>query len=720
MRRIALLLVFFFACVWGYAQTTRPDLDNYYYYPFSFGAGYRQVTPLGDFAAGFAVHEFAGTVRVPLPTGPLWHAVGKVGLIRYDSQDETQPRKWDHRHVYFAPGMGLSHRLSKEFEIGADLALGLTQSVYPYALDQPVGAINFLAAAEAKLTLNPSFNVSIDINPALRFIRSFSPFHDYDGFSFGFGIAGHYRLGRDPDSAESLIRAIRFGEIELPDAFSAMQSYYVDNPIGRVTITNTERYPVEDLQVAFYQNGFMDSPTPSERMPVLEPGESATVELHASFNEEVFTREGVTPLTGEIITTYTARGRPGEQRQSVTYDLHDKTALTWDDDRKVAAFVTPADSALRNYASFVRRVGSEATLAGLSDKLEIAIQLYNGLAELDIIYQEDPTSPFTEVQQNDFMVDSISLPRDTLTRATGDCDDLTVLYVSLLETLGVETGYITVPGHIYAAFNTGVMSRDYRQLHPNREMVIDIDGQAWIPVEVTLIGRDHFMSAWQTGVRLWTQAAGDSAARNLVLTGEAQDTYRAVGLRERDLGLQYGDEGEIRAAFVEDRDRLANTILESYQQEAEERDTARAWNSYGIAAAQLDRLTIATTAFRRATYRDSGSLTPRINLGSVYYLRGNYTQALGSFQEAERILRDRGRDTGSSVLASVLINISKTYYVLGNYDRAETYFAQASEQDPNQAAEHSYLASVDADSTTGRASDAGSAPEILFVDEQEE
>jgi hypothetical protein len=40
----------------------------------------------------------------------------------------------------------------------------------------------------------------------------------------------------------------------------------------------------------------------------------------------------------------------------------------------------------------------------------------------------------------------------------GDCDDLSILYCSLLEVLGLDTAFITVPGHIYAAFDTGIQS----------------------------------------------------------------------------------------------------------------------------------------------------------------------------------------------------------------------------------------------------------------------
>ena len=242
-----------------------------------------------------------------------------------------------------------------------------------------------------------------------------------------------------------------------------MQSYYAKNPVGKVSITNTEKHPIEDVNIFFYQAGYMDSPTPAGIIESIGSMETVTVPLLASFNREVFSVEGITPLTGEIIATYTSSGKPSEQRQPVSYDLYDKTSMTWDDDSKIAAFITPADSALRNYTSFIRQACKDSTVNLYNNQLQFSIQLFHALSELGIIYQVDPTLPFTEVQGNSMVVDSISLPRNTLKRITGDCDDLTVLFCSLLETVGIETGFITVPGHIYAVFNTKEKASAYKK-----------------------------------------------------------------------------------------------------------------------------------------------------------------------------------------------------------------------------------------------------------------
>ena len=717
MKRGALLLLVILAAGAATAQEETVDPNRYYAYPFSFGAGYRTVTPFASFASDFAVQELEATFRAPLTESPVWNGVAKLGLLQYDSQDEALPDKWDHYHVYGVPGIGYSQRLSKEFELGAALTAGITQSVFPNALEEPVGARNFIASLDGKLTLNPSYNVSIDVSPALRYLRSFSPFREYDGLSFGIGVAAHYRLGRDPDSAESLIRAIRFGEVEMPDAFAAMQSYYVDNAIGRVSLTNAENYDLADVQVSFHQEGFMDSPTPAARIGTLAAGQSVEVDLLASYNSEVFSTEGVTPLTGEVIVTYTARGRPAEQRESVTYDLHDKTALTWDDDRKMGSFITPADSAVRNYTSFIRQVGLEDMVDSASEPLQVAMLAYHALAELGVIYQIDPTSPFTQVQDNVTAVDSVNLPRDTLTRLAGDCDDLTALYATMLETVGIETAFITTPGHIYVAFNTGVPARDYLIVHPNREMLIVIDDRVWVPVEITMLGSGGFMDAWRFGVDEWRRYADETSRRGLYRTSEAQTVYRPVGLRQTDLGLQYGSADRIRGQFRDEFDRLADTIISDVRESAEERGTKGQYNKLGIYAARLGRYDAARDAFRRAADMDATYLDPRINLGSVNYLQGRYAAAVRAYEGAVRALELSGRAL-PDIQTTLYINLSKAHFELANYDDAESFYELAAAVDPEGASAFSYLAQAGSDGT--RASAAQSGPPILFADQSGE
>jgi len=714
-RNLVLILIILSGTHNSFAQSAEVDYNTYYQFPLSLGIEYQSLKPFSEYSTDFIVYELSGTARYPLPFNPKFQPLVQAGMIKFDSLDSVDPEKWDHTHWYGAAGLAYANRFSKNFEVALECSVGLSQSIFPL-LDpaEPRGALNLLGALGARISLNPSYNMSIDIHPNLKYLHSFSPLEKFNGLMLGIGFTASYRFGEDPDAPRAIIRSIRFSDLSAPPVFAAMQNYYVKNPIGQVTITNSEKFPITDIDISFLQAGYMDSPTKIATISELAAGESRQIDITASFNQEIFTTEGITPLTGEIIADYISRNKAANQRFSVSYDLHDKTALSWDDDRKVAAFITPADSALRNYSSYIRQTCKNEVISGLSEALQTGMQVYSALTEIGCLYQVDPTSPFTTAQGNPLIVDSISLPRDTLKRATGDCDDLTVLYASILETVGIETAFITVPGHIYTAFNTRVPSRNYKSVHPDRNMTLNINGELWIPVEITMIGTNDFLSAWRKGIEQYKALEQTPEKRNLIFTHKAQEIYRPVGLRETDLGLQYGSKTAIVADFKRDREKLVDSVLEDYLTAAQESGEKRHYNRLGVAGAQFGRYSQAEKAFNTALSLDRNYLNPRINLGNVYYMRQEFQQALKYYHGAEDILLDGGRKNSPSY-SKVLLNISKAYYELENYDKATEYYETLVTGAPEMTEKFAYLTSSGSDTRAAQVSAFGA---VLFAEEE--
>ncbi len=701
----------------AFPQTQEQDFNSYYRFPLSLGVEYQSLSPFGAYGSQFNIFDLSVAVRMPLPPIPLLQPVAKAGMMLFDSQDPADPLRWDHTHWYGALGMDVAHRFAKNFEVGGEALAGFSAAVFPDLLpdEGAVGTLNLLFELGGRIALNPSFSFSIDVHPYLRYLVSLSPLRDFDGLIFGIGFAGSFRFGQDPDAPTAVIRAIRFDKVVIPALFAAMQSYYVKHPAGSVTITNTESQRITDLTVSFMQAGYMDSPTVAASIPEIKAGESRTIDLFASFNEEVFRTEGVTPLTGEVIASYKLNGKAADQSQSVTYDLHDKSAITWEDDQKVAAFITPADSALRNYSSFIRQACKEETLSGGNGQLQLAVQIFQALGEIGCLYQADPALPFTRVQGDPMVVDSVSLPRDTLKRITGDCDDLTVLFCSLLESAGTETGFITVPGHIYAAFNTTVAGRDYARLHPERGMTINLDGELWIPVEITLIGKTGFMEAWRKGSEEWTAYDGNAEKRRLYRTRVCQDLYRPVGLKETDLGLQYGRKENIIAGFRKDLDRFVETVTGEARAAAAKSGKKQDFNRLGILYAELGRYGPAEESFSRALTIDAGFEPARLNLGNILYLKKDYAAALARYQDFYRALERRNEGSSTTGL-KVLLNMSKACYEMAKYPEAQQYFARAQAIDADQVKQFAYLAERRTDEARA-AEQPDPAQKLIFLEE---
>jgi len=716
LKRLSIIILCLCCAVPSFAQDDA-DLNQYYKFPFSLGVAYQNLNPFGDYGTDFnSYFDLSAVFKLPIPRIPVLQPFVQTGMIRFVAPEKDGQEKWTHTHWYMTPGIAYANRFTKNFEIGFELSGGLSEAIFPN-LDpaEPRGSLNLLGTAGVKISLDPSYNMNIDVSPGIKYFYSLSPLERFNGLVYSVGFSASYRFGDDPDAPQAIIRSVKISELEFPPLFAAMQSYYSRNPFGKVTITNIEKYPIFDVGVSFFQAGFMDTPTKLATIPRLESGESRMIEISASFSEEIFTTVGIVPLTGEIIAEYSSRNRPAKQSFSISYDLYDKTALTWDDDQKVGAFITSADSALRNYTSFVRQAAKDYVLDSFSEPLQVAMQLFYGLKEIGCIYQVDPTSPFTQVQENPMLVDSISLPRNTLKNLTGDCDDLTVLYCALLETVGIESAYITVPGHIYAAFNTKMPSRSYQKVYPDKNMTLNINGELWVPVEITLIGTNDFLSAWRKGIEQFMALESTPEKRIITFTHQAQELYRPVGLRETDLGLQYGNQKRIVTSFNDAMERLIDQILDSYTRLARESNSKEGYNKLGIVCAQYRRYPQAQKAFNTALSLDRNYLSPQINLGNVFFMKQEYQNALRVYHEVEQVL-DAGGKSESSLYLAVLINISRAYYELENYDKAAEYFQKVAERDPTLVEQYAYLRSA---KEGERAAEVSASATIIFAGENE-
>ena len=711
------VIVLLFISIYGvYSQEAdKIDYNMYYNYPLSVGVDYSTFNPFSDYGVDTFTYEFALNVRYPLPFDPRITPFVRGGITYVDSKDNIEPEKWDHKHYFISGGGLFINRINKNFEIGGGLGGGFAQGVFTgLEEDTSYGAKNVFGSLLGVIGLNPSYNMNISVMPELKYRHFLSPLEKFKGLSFGIGFSMNYRFGLDPDSPKAIIKSIKLLKAEIPAVFAAMQSYYVNNPIGTIQISNIEDFAINDVEISFYQAGFMDTPAKIITIPEIEKGGEVTVDLPVTFNNNVFETEGITPLNGEIIVEYMSRTRGAKQTFPVKYELHDKTSLTWTDDRKVGAFITPADSALRNYSSYVKQVCKETVNNGFSEKLQSGIQVYYGLKELGCLYQVDPTSPFVSAKGNAMIVDSINLARTTLKRAVGDCDDLTVLYSSLLETLGIETSFITIPGHIYPAFNTGIPSREYMKVHPDKNMTINLNGELWIPVEITMVGEKDFMTAWKKGIDEYRLYDNEPESRGFNITGNAQKIYRPVALKETDLGLQYGEKVNIVSGVEKGLDRLIDVVITHYRDDAEKEDKKTSFNKLGILAAQYGRYEVAEESFNRALEKDKNYIQPKINVGNLYFLQEEYENALRNYHRAEKELENLNRQK-SSLYLKVVLNISRSYYELEEYERAGQYYDAMRELNPELAAKFNYLEKVADDGS--RASDMSGGLPVLFGDE---
>ncbi len=491
---------------------------------------------------------------------------------------------------------------------------------------------------------------------------------------------GFLRDAKVPDPGEG----IRISEIEFEQVFPVFHKYYDDHPIGAILLHNQETEPITDLTLSLFIKQYMDTPKECLSMEEMGGGETNRIELNALFAERVLDITEGTKVPVEITLEYKMRGEWYRDTRTETIRLYDRNAMNWDDDRKASAFVTAKDPMILSFAKNVAGMVRDKASRVLDNNLLQAIAIHETLSLYGITYVVDPRTPYTELSKNKSKVDFLQFPRQTLDYRAGDCDDLSILYSALLESIGIETAFITVPGHIFIAFSLDMSPREARRTFHSPDELIFKEGKVWIPVEIT--ERDGgFLKAWQIGAREWREHEPGNQAGFCPMHA-AWELYEPVGLPGG------GSEVDLPATDLIVKTYLQEVIRfierEMYPRvvklKAEIKRTGGSpelLNKLGVLYARYGVVDKAEAEFKIIV--DRKEFVPAlVNLGNIYYLNEDWETALDYYERAYSQEPDN---------AQVLLPIARVHHKLENYGYARRTYSKLKKSDPDLAERFAYL-----------------------------
>jgi tetratricopeptide (TPR) repeat protein len=515
------------------------------------------------------------------------------------------------------------------------------------------------------------------------------PRHLYDGISAQIGAT--YNIGVGSKRSKVELISVQFDPI-----YPVLSKYYDSHPFGSIVVKNREAGPIRDVKVSFFVNQYMDAPRDCAEIGEMKRDEERKVPIHALFTDRILEITEGTKVTARLAIEYTLLGSERTKETDRTVQVHYRNAITWDDDRKAAAFVTSKDSQVLRFAkssvSEIREQGPNA----VNSNFRQALCLFESLRLQGMSYVVDPSSSYAELSQDKLALDFLQFPVETLVFKAGDCDDLSILYAAMLEAVSIPSAFITTPGHIFLAFSLNMEPEEAKKTFRRPSDLIFKDNDSWIPVEVTLVG-EGFVKAWQAGAKQWRENAAAGTA-DFFPVQEAWRLYAPVGspAKYADIALPgpsllvqaYGKRLD---AFVaeEIRDKVAQL-----QAEMQRGGASEPANRLGVLYARFGLYEKAVAQFRDLADKRR-YLPAMMNLANIYYLQGEMRKALDYY----------GRAVQASPLSTfALIGLAKTQAELGNYAAAKAAHEQIASQDPELAARYSYLATGGVD--TARASSA--------------
>lgn len=478
---------------------------------------------------------------------------------------------------------------------------------------------------------------------------------------------------------------LSIADIQTRPVFPVFRSWYDSEPLGTVTVRNEEDGAIENVRVSFYAPEYMGGPRLCTTVPRIDRGASVTVPLYAVFDERVLTltENGSTGAT--VTAEYSFLGSRRESSRGFKLSLHHRNAMSWEDDRRAAAFVSPTDPGVLWFSRYSSSIVRDRIRGDLPPNLQYALGMFEALRLYGLNYVIDPNSSYVELSSNAAVVDYLQYPSQTLMYRGGDCDDLSILYCSLLESSGIATAFITVPGHIYMAFDLGMPEAEARENFLDPGLLIFRDGKAWVPVEITMV-KENFVKAWRVGAKEWVDNDRANSAAFYPMR-ENWALYAPSGLQEAAARFELPDEAKTMAAFDAGVDRFVSREMEpviaEYERKLAAHRSPEVLNEYGTIMARGGLLDPAWERFAEAAR--SGYPWAWNNLATIAFVRRDYALAYSYYEQASRLL------PGDPVAA---LGMARSAYELSRYTEATALYEALREAAPELASRFGYLASA--------------------------
>ena len=316
--------------------------------------------------------------------------------------------------------------------------------------------------------------------------------------------------------------------------------------------------------------------------------------------------------------------------------------------------------------------------------------IFETLDQFGLNYVVDPTSAYAD-NVGQTSIDFLQFPYQTLMYRGGDCDDLSILVSSLFEAIGIKTAFITIPGHIYMAFDTGLTPEQAHLQFSDFGDLIIRDGKVWMPLEITLTD-EGFNKAWRVGAREWNTAVAKNVA-NFYPMADSWKLYKPVSVPGASAHFTMPDRKIVAKLFQHRLDewveREIGPLVTEYEKELARRDKPETRNSLGVLYGEYGLFTEAEDQFKKA--RRTGYIPAILNTANVFFAKQKYEKAIEWYN---LVLAQEPRND------IALLGIARCQYELGKYNECDAAYTKLCDVNIELAGEYTYLGSFE--NTKGR------------------
>jgi hypothetical protein len=279
--------------------------------------------------------------------------------------------------------------------------------------------------------------------------------------------------------------------------YPSLWKQYANEPFLEFELENKEDRPLKCSWSVELQD-LLGEPATGEL--ILRPYETQKIAVAGTFSEKFLAAKSDNFKSGKIKVKYKRDRSTKEYTRNFQTFIFGHGAIDWNTDMNwIGAFINPDDPEIREIAvEATDYIEKKGYINANARNIYYAMAIFNGLKAQGLKYLPDPNRPYQRVGDENAPVDNVQYPLELLNSGAGDCDDITALMCALLESIGIRTVVLDVPGHLFMMFDTGIPEMYALSLMLDRENMVIFDGNIFIPLEITEL-ENGFMKAWQIG-----------------------------------------------------------------------------------------------------------------------------------------------------------------------------------------------------------------------------
>ena len=551
-----------------------------------------------------------------LGTSTGFYAVPKQSSDKFGS---TQAK-----NVFFVPfGLkaGGTYYPFSRIELRGALSAGASIAISGDALHyQPW----YKAEAVVGFRINPSFSVGLSASWLDYQFDSWFGNSLMQGLTAGLSLT--YRLDTKKSSG-SVSATAEFDD----NVFPVLYTIYKEESFGTVYVSNDETAEIRNVRVSLRSDGYTASEIECGVIPTLPKHATQSLPLVADFSEAIlnFTENGQIPA--EVVIEYDLLGQKRTAVSQIIIPVYNRNQMRWADPAVLASYVSTSSQEVLEFSKYLVGVSRRYLRTGLNRNMQFAMYVFEGMRLAGIQLDSEPATPYDSYHLDASILDYIQYPYQTMLYKSGDKDDLGVLFMSLLQSVGIKSSFIATADDFIVIFNTEIKAERAGNFFNSDERYVVLDEEnVWLPLSMKSLS-EGFINSWYKAVEEINYATENEEDYYFVDIADAWTMYPPAGFTSSENVALEASEKTVSDAVETAIVRYITAefgpqIAEVQKKIVEEGASVQLYNQLGMLYVRAGMYSSAIPVYQLAA--KMGSIPAMNNLGNIASLQKNYQEAL--------------------------------------------------------------------------------------------